>query len=56
MKGLIKKERMFPEFLVWFCVLLLLVGIVLERYNGDLLLQTSLKKLIFCTKRLDFND
>ena len=46
---------MMPEFLVW-CYLLLLFGIVLNRYDGDSLLRTLYKKLIFLYQRLDFKD
>ena len=37
---------MLPEFLVW-CCLLLLFGIVLNRYDCDSLLRTLYKKLIW---------
>ena len=45
---------MLPEFPVGSCVLL--SSIVLKRYNGDLLLRTLIKKLIFLYQRLAFKD
>ena len=49
-----KERGMLPEFLVWRC--LLLFAIVLKKYDGDSLLRTLYKKLIFLYQRLDFKD
>ena len=46
---------MLPELLVC-CCLLLLFGIVLNRYDADSLLRTLYKKLIFLYQHLDFKD